>query len=180
MPFIRIRNRQFKKFLNLFIKFLIISLGLYYFFNQWSKKNTEEFKNLFIEWTNEKFGLYTLIILKLMIINWLLEAHKWKILTNRIDRITIFQSLWNVWTGLFTGSFSPGRALEFAGRIFFHRPDKWPELIFRYFLSSFIQFYITVTFAVVLWPYLPFFSISNKEIWIGLIFIILIFSGYFY
>jgi hypothetical protein len=179
MPFIRIRNRQFKKFLNLIIKLLIISIGLFYFVHQWSQKNTEEFKILLSAWINGKFGIYTLIIMALMLINWLLEAHKWKILTHRIDRIPIFHSLMNVWTGLFTGSFSPGRALEFAGRVFFHRPDKWPELIFRYFLSSFIQFYITVTFAVILWPYLPFFSFSNKGAWITLMFIFLFSSGYF-
>jgi hypothetical protein len=179
MPFIRIRNRQFKKLLNLIIKLLIISIGLFYFVHQWSQKNTEEFKHLISDWLNGKFGIYTLIILILMLINWLLEAQKWKILTHRIDRIPIIKSILNVWTGLFTGSFSPGRVLEFAGRVFFHRPDKWPELIFRYFLSSFIQFYITVTFAVVLWPYLPFFSFSNKGFWITLMFILLLFSGYF-
>lgn len=172
-------NRPYKKIFNLFIKLLIISIGLYYFVNQWSQKNTHEFKLLLGVWINGKFGIYTLFILLLMLVNWSLEAQKWKILTNPIDPISFFHSVLHVWTGLFTGSFSPGRALEFAGRVFFHRPDKWPELIFRYFLSSFIQFYITVTFAVILWPYLPFFSFSSKEAWVFLMCIILFSSGYY-
>ncbi|MCX8080810.1 MAG: flippase-like domain-containing protein [Bacteroidia bacterium] len=138
-----------------------MSGSLVFFIFKWKSKNTEEFKAHLKEWIVGNYLHCLFILLLLMLLNWVLEAWKWKILTRKLCPEGFGTCFMNVWSGLFVGSFSPGRALEFAGRIYFHPPLYWPELALRYFISSFMQFLITVFWGVCLWPFLPGIGITE-------------------
>jgi len=63
--------------------------------------------------------MYSLIVvLILMFFNWLAEAMKWKLMIDRIEKISLFRSLEAVCSGLTISIFTPNRVGEFAGRVF--------------------------------------------------------------
>lgn len=59
-----------------------------------------------------------IIVLVLMFLNWLTEALKWKLMIDRIEKITLFRSLEAVCSGLTISIFTPNRIGEYAGRVF--------------------------------------------------------------
>jgi hypothetical protein len=68
------------------------------------------------------FG-WLLAILILLPFNWLLEASKWRMLTTKIQKISLKQAIEAVLAGISTGFFTPNRVGEFAGRLFYLNPD---------------------------------------------------------
>lgn len=59
-----------------------------------------------------------IVVLLLMFFNWLTEAVKWKLMIDRIEKISVFRSLEAVCSGLTISIFTPNRIGEFAGRVF--------------------------------------------------------------
>lgn len=64
--------------------------------------------------------LFTCVLL-LMILNWLLEAMKWKYMISKIERVTLGRALKAVFSGITVSFFTPNRIGEYAGRVF-HLP----------------------------------------------------------
>ena len=58
------------------------------------------------------------VVLFLMFFNWLTEALKWKLMIDRIEKISLFRSLEAVCSGLTISIFTPNRIGEYAGRVF--------------------------------------------------------------
>ena len=59
----------------------------------------------------------------LMPLNWLLETHKWQVLTSNLQSLTIGESLKSVLTGLAVSMLTPNRIGDFAGRIAWLKPE---------------------------------------------------------
>ena len=62
-------------------------------------------------------------VIALLPLNWLLEAVKWKMLTARVQNITLNNSVKAVLSGISTGFFTPNRVGELVGRIAFLEPE---------------------------------------------------------
>lgn len=68
-------------------------------------------------------SLYLLIVvLLLMLINWYIEAYKWRYLTNRIYPLNMAAAWSAVLSGVTVSFFTPNRMGEFAGRVM-HLPE---------------------------------------------------------
>lgn len=64
------------------------------------------------------FG-YLLTLVLLMLLNWGIEAYKWKLLIQKITPIRLLRTYKAVWTGVTLGLFTPNRVGEFGGRILY-------------------------------------------------------------
>ncbi len=89
-----------------------------------------------------------IIVLLLMIVNWVFEAVKWKILVKDIKRINLKYSLRSVLAGISIGIFTPNRIGEFAGRPYFTDSSKMVSGVFASIVGSLSQSFITITVGV--------------------------------
>lgn len=76
----------------------------------------DQWKNQFTLQNGVKF--FTVFSL-LTLINYSFEAYKWKVIMMPIERISYWQSMKGVFSGVLFSLFTPGRIGEFAGRIYF-------------------------------------------------------------
>lgn len=60
----------------------------------------------------------------LMLLNWGLEALKWKRLIARVERISVWRAIESVFCGLTWAVFTPNRIGEYGGRVFFLSPKR--------------------------------------------------------
>lgn len=64
------------------------------------------------------------IVTVLMLVNWGLEAMKWKRLVRQIESISLWKSIESVFCGLTWAVFTPNRIGEYGGRVFFLSPKR--------------------------------------------------------
>ena len=62
--------------------------------------------------------LVFIIVFVLMLLNWTIEALKWKYMISKIEKISIGRSLEAVFSGITISFFTPNRIGEYAGRVF--------------------------------------------------------------
>ncbi len=60
----------------------------------------------------------------LMLVNWGLEAVKWKELVARVEQISLWRAIESVFCGLTWAVFTPNRLGEYGGRVFFLSPKR--------------------------------------------------------
>ncbi len=128
-----------------------------------------------------------IIVFFLMIVNWLLEAVKWKILVKKIIKINVAQSLYSVIAGISVGIFTPNRLGEFVGRPYFLDKSKMVSGFFAAVVGSLSQSFITILIGILsinlyLLGNQDMLSISKTYIYLILTFsvLLIIFTGYAY
>lgn len=84
----------------------------------------------------------------LTLINWLLEAFKWQMLSNRVEKISLWQSVQGVLTGLSLGFVTPHAIGDYAGRIWQLKNDKRLESLGAIMLGRAMQFFPTFVFGL--------------------------------
>lgn len=102
------------------IKLFIASLALWFIYDEVFKKVPvqqllDDYGNVFSH--QAKAGLLV-VILVLMILNWSVEAIKWKMMIAKIEHVPLLKSLEAVFSGLTVSFFTPNRIGEYAGRVF--------------------------------------------------------------
>ena len=111
------------------------------------EKLTEAWTTLQNEWQNaNKFYLIAALIL--MLLNWSIEALKWKLLIKKMQPITFWQSLKGVWCGVTVGTFTPNRVGEFGGRIIYLQNHQRIKGIVVTLIGSFGQIIVTLTTGI--------------------------------
>ncbi|MBL7928013.1 MAG: flippase-like domain-containing protein [Bacteroidia bacterium] len=115
-----------KKIIIIFLKIIVVSISVWMIYRTVSSKDSFTDSVALLNETAgsmEGKGQWILIIL-LMIANWITEAAKWKFLIQKIYKLSIWQSLYSVLTGVTVSFFTPNRTGEFAGRIM-HLPPSY-------------------------------------------------------
>lgn len=64
------------------------------------------------------------LVLLMMLVNWSIEAVKWKRLIGAIERISLWLAIESVFCGLTWAVFTPNRLGEYGGRVFFLSPKR--------------------------------------------------------
>ena len=96
----------------------------------------------------------------LMPLNWLLETHKWQILTSHLQKLTMAESLRSVLSGLAVSMLTPNRVGDFAGRIAWLKPENRTAGAMSDFVGGFAQMLAIALLGVAafcLQPVLPDF-----------------------
>lgn len=86
-----------------------------------------------------------LLALALIPLNWGLEALKWRLLSGKVERISLGQAYRAVLVGICLGFITPNRLGDYAGRILELRSRQRLQALGAVFLGRFCQLLITLT-----------------------------------
>jgi len=114
-----------KKTLSIVIKAAIVVFAFWFIYHKLvANKNLSNFKKLLTGIPQIEIIVIIGLVLLLMLVNWLLEAAKWKRLMNHIERISFHRAIESVFCGLTLAIFTPNRLGEYGGRVFFLSPKR--------------------------------------------------------
>lgn len=101
-----------------------------------------------------------LLVLLLMPVNWMIESLKWKLLVSRSgEKLSFSEAVKGVLAGVTTGTATPNRVGEFAGRIFMLKDRDRVGLLLLTFVAGFCQ--VTVTVLAGLWGLLLYVPVDE-------------------
>jgi len=118
-------NARNKRIFSLIIKISILVLAFWFIVNKLTNNNDlNDFQKLIQNLSPESvYGTLSIVFL-FMLLNWFLEALKWKFLVRPIQRISTWKAVQSVFCGLTIAVFTPNRIGEYGGRVFFLAPRK--------------------------------------------------------
>ena len=85
-----------------------------------------------------------LLVCLLALINWSLEAVKWKFLISKTEKISFLKSLRAFFNGITLSFFTPNRIGEFAGRVIYLRSENTVTGALLSFIGSAAQLLVTI------------------------------------
>ena len=156
-------SKSFYKFITLSIKAVIFILSILYIFRKVSTASDTININEIANYSNKSYLYFTIL---LMLVNWSLEAIKWKVLIARYEKISFLKSLESVFSGVTVSIFTPNRVGEFAGRIFFLKKANKIQASIVSIIGGMFQLLITVLAGILAYYilenyYEDFFRIKN-------------------
>jgi uncharacterized membrane protein YbhN (UPF0104 family) len=114
-----------KKFLSISIKVVILILAFTFIFQKLSNdQSISNFRALTASLSPLRVCLVVAGLFILMLLNWFLEALKWKYLLAKVEKISTWKAVESVFCGLTLAIFTPNRIGEYGGRVFFLSPRK--------------------------------------------------------
>lgn len=103
----------------------------------------QQFKVLIAKIDHDRVVIIMTAVVALMLVNWFLEALKWKYLTRKLQRIGIWESVEAIFCGLTWAIFTPYRLGEYGGRVLFLPARKRAYGVFVMGIGQFGQGTIT-------------------------------------
>jgi hypothetical protein len=116
---------SYKKILSYILKAAIVIFAFWFVYKKLSSnQNLKEFKNLLKQIPQQEIIIVLTTVCLLMLVNWGLEALKWKRLIARVESISLWRAVESVFCGLTWAVFTPNRIGEYGGRVFFLSPKR--------------------------------------------------------
>ncbi|WP_276348801.1 lysylphosphatidylglycerol synthase domain-containing protein [Daejeonella sp. JGW-45] len=174
-------NRETKKVLSIIFKIAILVLAFGFIFQKLSNNNSiGDFRKLTRTISPPDVWIVLTSLFLLMLLNWTLEALKWRYLLQRVEKISTWKAIESVFCGLTWAVFTPNRIGEYGGRVFFLSPRKRIIGIVSMALGSVGQMVITnVLGAFALLWFVATFMELNLIINFALTFVVAIFCSFF-
>jgi len=134
-----------KKILSYLLKTTILVLAFVFIYHQYlsNGKNLKAFQKALDQLSHQHVIIVMSVVLLLMLANWLGECLKWRYLTRKLVKISLWQSIEGVFFGLTWAIFTPNRLGEYGGRVMFLPPRKRIHGVFAMAVGSFGQNVIT-------------------------------------
>ncbi len=118
-------NLKSKKIISILVKASVLVLATVFIVYKLShNQNLHNFNVLIRNLSAGRVSSVLLLIFMLMLLNWFLEALKWRYLVRKIEYISVWKSVESVFCGLTWAIFTPNRIGEYGGRVFFLAPRK--------------------------------------------------------
>jgi uncharacterized membrane protein YbhN (UPF0104 family) len=156
-------NAKIHKTYNYLIRLLIIIATYGVLYSQvFYRRKLDEIYFTFLDLFSSplfKWGLALLMFM--MLINWMLESLKWKILIIRIEKVSLWKSFRAVLSGISVSIFLPNRTGEFLGRVFILDKANRVEGALITIIGSISQ--LLVTISVGLFGFIAFFFQHLKK-----------------
>lgn len=95
----------------------------------------------------KEHGLLLMVVLVLMVLNWGVEAQKWRMLIRPVELLGIRRAFLATIAGTSVGLVTINRTGEFLGRVLFLRPENRVRGGFATALGSIAQFVVTLVFG---------------------------------
>lgn len=120
-------------------------MAAWYIYHQFYKKNTDlkQFELLTSQINSTQVIITMGIVVVLMVINWVLEAFKWRYLTKTLVNITLWEAIEAVFCGLTWAISTPNRVGEYGGRVMFLPNRKRIHGVFAMAVGAFGQIIMT-------------------------------------
>ena len=144
------------------LKIIVFVATLWYLNEKLLKSN--EFRDIlpFINALEGRSFIFLLLVTILMLLNWGIEAFKWKLLLNKYEPLSLLKALRSVWSGITINNWIPNRIGEFAGRIIFIKKENQAKAVASSLLGSMAQFSCTIIFGIL--AAFLFFKPDNTEL----------------
>jgi hypothetical protein len=114
-----------KKILSILIKTAIVAFALWFIYGKLTSNNDlKKFIVLIETLPINQIKIVISAVCALMLLNWSLEAVKWRRLIYPIEPITLWKAIESVFCGLTWAVFTPNRIGEYGGRVFFMSPKR--------------------------------------------------------
>ena len=147
-------TRSTKKIISYSIKAIIIAFAYWFIYRSVNNKGELNQFRLLIAKIDHNHVMITLTaVVVLMLVNWILEALKWKYLTRELQPTTLWRSIEAIFCGLTWAIFTPNRLGEYGGRVLFLPPHKRVYGVFVMGVGQFGQGTVTnvVGASALLW-----------------------------
>jgi hypothetical protein len=135
-----------------------------------------QFEQLIEKMNRLKATTIMTIVVLLMLVNWVLEAAKWKHLAQRLTHMSLWDAIEAVFCGLSWAIFTPNRIGEYGGRVMFLPQRRRIHGVFAMAVGAFGQNVITnVLGAISLMWFIWYFIHINVLLYVGLLIITFVF-----
>ncbi|MBL0096318.1 MAG: flippase-like domain-containing protein [Bacteroidetes bacterium] len=146
------------------LAFLVSCWFIYFHFNRQWVGLGDAWSSLDLFFKAEH-NLWLITVFMLAILNWSIEAIKWKYLIKKIEIVSFFRAIRAVFNGITVSFFTPNRSGEFAGRIIYLHPDNRVKGALLSLLGSTSQLLLTFQAGLVaLLFYLPLFLEMETQV----------------
>jgi len=133
-----------RKTLSYLLKSGIVVLTIWFVYRHINhNKNLVQFVNRIHKIGQKEVYTAISLVTVLMLVNWLLEAIKWKYLTQLLEKMSLWKAIEGVFCGLTMAVITPNRIGEYGGRILYLPPRKRIHGIFAMAVGSFGQNTVT-------------------------------------
>lgn len=134
------------RYIGIFLKGLMLILTFWFIYNRiFTTQNLDEIITYFEEVLTAPFAIvYLSIALLLVIVNWGIEAMKWRYLILKIERLSFFTAFRAVISGVTISVFTPNRIGEYAGRVVYIKKGDRISATLITVISSLSQLTITL------------------------------------
>lgn len=113
-------TKENKKIVSILFKTAILVFAFAFIFYKLNNNaNLHNFRTLITGLSAAKAYSTLSVVFLLMLLNWFLEALKWKYLVSSIENISVWRAVESVFCGLTLAVFTPNRIGEYGGRVFF-------------------------------------------------------------
>ncbi|MBN2776781.1 MAG: flippase-like domain-containing protein [Bacteroidales bacterium] len=142
---------------------VVLAAWIYIAFKLKNSTEAIDIKQYFAQIGIQEILLLATIVI-MMIINWLLEAIKWRNLVKNLEKIGLWQSFKAVWAGVTVGTLTPNRIGEFGGRIIFLRKENRTTASGYTLYGDLSQFLVTFIFGLCSFLLLIYVNAKSSEI----------------
>jgi len=150
-PFFAAMSRKLlrKRNIGLLIKVIIAFAALWFIYREVKLKDADTDLSFGIDFLlrPEQLPIFATLV-GLMLLNWLLEAYKWKILIHHIENITTLKSLRAIFSGITIAIFTPNRIGEYGGRIFHLQKADRLDAALLTIVGSYAQLVVTLVTGI--------------------------------
>ncbi len=139
-----------KRLFSIFIKVAIVIFAFWFIYTKLtSNSDLEKFIVLINTLPKAEIWIVLSVVMFLMLINWGIEAVKWRRLIKPIEAISLWRSVESVFCGLTWAIFTPNRVGEYGGRVFFLSPKRRIVGIVAMAVGNIGQMVITNVFGAI-------------------------------
>jgi hypothetical protein len=159
---------------------ILILAGVFIYKKLSNNANLASFSNLVSSLPSFKIALTLVSVFLLMLVNWILEALKWRFLLKKIEKIKVAKAIESVFCGLTMAVFTPNRIGEYGGRVFFLSPRRRVPGLVAMGIGSVGQLVLTNVLGsiAVTWFVFSFFRLNTISM-IAVALATIIFCGFF-
>jgi len=134
-----------KQFLLLIIKLLIVSIALFYIYQQLQGDKKINWNVISSYLSLQSIG----ILLLFSTINWTLEIFKWKHLVSSFKEITFFEAMKQSLGSLTASIFTPNRIGEYGAKVLYFTKENSKQIVLLNFIGNSSQMLVTTFFGVI-------------------------------
>lgn len=145
-----------KKTISFLLKIGIVAFALFFLYQQVNVKSTStEYKIDDILYNLKENYFIMFCVILMMLLNWTLEAIKWRFLIAKIEKISLKRSIRAIFSGITVSTFTPNRIGEYGGRVFcLDKADRFQAVLITV-IGSMAQLITTIIFGLIGILFLP-------------------------
>ncbi|WP_316793291.1 hypothetical protein [Pedobacter frigoris] len=172
---------SYKKIVSYLLKTAIVLFAFWFVYHKLTaNENLKNFRDLLKGISSSEIALVLGVVCSLMLVNWGLEALKWKRLVTQVEKISVWKAIESVFCGLTWAVFTPNRIGEYGGRVFFLSPKRRVIGVVAMAVGNIGQMVLTNIFgAVAICVFIYRFVSLDYILFYALVFLALVFCTFF-